>query len=388
MDEKVKKQTGITLIALVITVIVLLILAGVTIAALSGDNGILQRASEAKENTEESSTKEKIQVEIMSSLDNNGNLELSKLKENINKNMHGEVFGDKFPIIVKYNGYTFKVDANGFIYGEEEVKSGDILQNPSLYYGSIVSNYTINQNIQDENIQWKIFYADKENIYLITSDYVKNSNIPNGKKGSTILKHGDYNGSFDTVLSDYNGANDIKEQKIRNLNTDYFEINDYIKNNENNNMKAVAYMLDKTQWDLYCNKDYADYAIGGPTLQLFIDSWNSKGYTQLYYNNVNKNGYYVGDNQTPDTLFINLVNDNEIHDVLYFPHEYLWNNIKGYWLASPSAYHQSDYVMRCSGVGALGNDMYNKDIVSFRPVVCLKSRVVLTKQENGQYKIK
>mgnify|MGYP001853147405 CR=1 FL=1 len=368
--------------------IVLLILAGVTIAALSGDNGILQRASEAKENTEESSTKEKIQVEIMSSLDNNGNLELSKLKENINKNMHGEVFGDKFPIIVKYNGYTFKVDANGFIYGEEEVKSGDILQNPSLYYGSIVSNYTINQNIQDENIQWKIFYADKENIYLITSDYVKNSNIPNGKKGSTILKHGDYNGSFDTVLSDYNGANDIKEQKIRNLNTDYFEINDYIKNNENNNMKAVAYMLDKTQWDLYCNKDYADYAIGGPTLQLFIDSWNSKGYTQLYYNNVNKNGYYVGDNQTPDTLFINLVNDNEIHDVLYFPHEYLWNNIKGYWLASPSAYHQSDYVMRCSGVGALGNDMYNKDIVSFRPVVCLKSRVVLTKQENGQYKIK
>lgn len=268
------------------------------------------------------------------------------------------------------------------------MKSGDILQNPSLYYGSIVSNYTINQNIQDENIQWKIFYADKENIYLITSDYVKNSNIPNGKKGSTILKHGDYNGSFDTVLSDYNGANDIKEQKIRNLNTDYFEINDYIKNNENNNMKAVAYMLDKTQWDLYCNKDYADYAIGGPTLQLFIDSWNSKGYTQLYYNNVNKNGYYVGDNQTPDTLFINLVNDNEIHDVLYFPHEYLWNNIKGYWLASPSAYHQSDYVMRCSGVGALGNDMYNKDIVSFRPVVCLKSRVVLTKQENGQYKIK
>lgn len=72
--------------------IVLLILAGVTIAALSGDNGILQRASEAKENTEESSTKEKIQVEIMSSLDNNGNLELSKLKENINKNMHGEKY--------------------------------------------------------------------------------------------------------------------------------------------------------------------------------------------------------------------------------------------------------------------------------------------------------
>ena len=50
--NKTKKNTrGITLIALVITIIVLLILAGVTIAALSGDNGILTRAKEAKEKT-------------------------------------------------------------------------------------------------------------------------------------------------------------------------------------------------------------------------------------------------------------------------------------------------------------------------------------------------
>ena len=48
--NKTKKNTrGITLITLVITIIVLLILAGVTIAALSGDNGILTRAKEAKE---------------------------------------------------------------------------------------------------------------------------------------------------------------------------------------------------------------------------------------------------------------------------------------------------------------------------------------------------
>ena len=37
-------EKGITLVALVITIIVLLILAGVTILALSGDNGILNRA--------------------------------------------------------------------------------------------------------------------------------------------------------------------------------------------------------------------------------------------------------------------------------------------------------------------------------------------------------
>ena len=40
MKRNAKKNKGITLIALVITIIVLLILAGVTIASLSGDNGI------------------------------------------------------------------------------------------------------------------------------------------------------------------------------------------------------------------------------------------------------------------------------------------------------------------------------------------------------------
>ena len=57
--NKTKKNTiGITLIALVITIIVLLILAGVTIAALSGDNGILTKAKEAKEKTEQAQKEE------------------------------------------------------------------------------------------------------------------------------------------------------------------------------------------------------------------------------------------------------------------------------------------------------------------------------------------
>ena len=45
MKENLKKVKGITLIALVITIIVLLILAGVSIATLAGDNGILKRGN-------------------------------------------------------------------------------------------------------------------------------------------------------------------------------------------------------------------------------------------------------------------------------------------------------------------------------------------------------
>ena len=55
---KTRSNKGITLIALVITVIVLLILAAVTINALSGDNGILKRAKDAKEQTNEKNQQE------------------------------------------------------------------------------------------------------------------------------------------------------------------------------------------------------------------------------------------------------------------------------------------------------------------------------------------
>ena len=53
-----KKQRGITLIALVITIIVLLILAGVSIAMLTGNNGILSQAQKASEETKIAEEKE------------------------------------------------------------------------------------------------------------------------------------------------------------------------------------------------------------------------------------------------------------------------------------------------------------------------------------------
>ena len=61
-----KKDKGITLIALVISLIVLLILASVTIAALSGNNGILTKAKDAKEKTEIGQEKEVVELATIS----------------------------------------------------------------------------------------------------------------------------------------------------------------------------------------------------------------------------------------------------------------------------------------------------------------------------------
>ena len=65
MARNKRNARGITLIALVITIIVLLILAGVTIAALSGDNGILKRATQAKTKTGKENAEEQIKLAIM-----------------------------------------------------------------------------------------------------------------------------------------------------------------------------------------------------------------------------------------------------------------------------------------------------------------------------------
>ena len=61
---KRKYQKGITLIALVITIIVLLILAAVSIATLTGENGILSKANTAKEETQREDAKEQAKLDI------------------------------------------------------------------------------------------------------------------------------------------------------------------------------------------------------------------------------------------------------------------------------------------------------------------------------------
>ena len=81
-----KKQTsGITLIALVITIIVLLVLASVTIATLIGENGIVTNAILAKREQEKATAKEKVQLATLGSYDMNGNFNYDELRENLTK---------------------------------------------------------------------------------------------------------------------------------------------------------------------------------------------------------------------------------------------------------------------------------------------------------------
>lgn len=60
-----KKENGVTLVALVITIIVLLILAGVTLAMVMGDSGIFTKANKASKETRISSARDAVRLAVL-----------------------------------------------------------------------------------------------------------------------------------------------------------------------------------------------------------------------------------------------------------------------------------------------------------------------------------
>ena len=129
-------KRGITLIALVVTIIVLLILAGVAIATLTGNNGILTRAQEAKNKTEEAALEEKIKLLAAETMINQytGESEEKTAQElQYELNNQGEnvlvVQWDKYIIfdLNENKEYRGMSDGNVEYYGESSM--GNILKN-------------------------------------------------------------------------------------------------------------------------------------------------------------------------------------------------------------------------------------------------------------------
>lgn len=124
-----KNQKGITLIALVITIIVLLILAGISIATLTGKNGILTQAGNAKEQTEIGSEKETVEIAelAVSMADRGNNITKSNLQKELDKltgENETEVIEDDKDFIVKFikSDRYYKVDNRGTVNGPIEIK--------------------------------------------------------------------------------------------------------------------------------------------------------------------------------------------------------------------------------------------------------------------------
>ena len=125
---KMRKKSGITLISLVVTIIILLILAGITIATITGDNGIIKNASDAKEKTEISEEKEIIDRATIQAMGNNsrGNIVEDELQEQLDRltdNGKTEVSdnGENFEVVFVDSNRYYTVDKDGNIIEEGKI---------------------------------------------------------------------------------------------------------------------------------------------------------------------------------------------------------------------------------------------------------------------------
>lgn len=132
LKEKLKyDKKGITLIALVITIIVLLILAGVSIATLTKENGILIKATDAKKISKEKEIREQVQLEVGGSYGNTGKIDLKKLNDNLKKNIKdltykGEELSESnkirvLPAVVKIGESNILIEKDGNVLLVDEI---------------------------------------------------------------------------------------------------------------------------------------------------------------------------------------------------------------------------------------------------------------------------
>lgn len=131
-----KKNNGITLIALVITIIVLLILAGISIGMLTGENGILTKATQASEKYKIETAREKIQLAVQSyEMDKENTTlyeELSKVEGLSYISPNGEHKNEGPPYTIIVDGYEFIVQNREGTKALEVIYKGEVTEKKEI----------------------------------------------------------------------------------------------------------------------------------------------------------------------------------------------------------------------------------------------------------------
>ena len=109
MKDKLRNKKGITLIALVITIIVLLILARVSITMISSQDGILNKATGAKDAQKKATDEEAVKLAVQVAMMNeNGVIEYDKIGDYLSG-----ATGDKDAKVIKYKGNNYLISEDG-----------------------------------------------------------------------------------------------------------------------------------------------------------------------------------------------------------------------------------------------------------------------------------
>ena len=253
--------------------------------------------------------------------------------------------------------------------------ASDVVNNIGSYIGSTVTNYTPNGG--DKNVGWKIFYAGKsdagdssenDHIYLIADDCIDIKNSA-GEYNTPVSANGN---QVDALVDSPKCAALATIQK-----SGYSSYNSLAKNwlKKDYDSSPIKYMLDTEGWSSLYGNEYAEYAIAGPTVEMFAKSWNSNdGYPKLSYSYDNY-GYSMDNIKSTDTGY---------SDRLYFQsiEEEVRNSCEGYWIIGQGCWWATVPVginiSNKNGDHSVNLSVsYGLNSIGFRPIVCLNTNVRL-----------
>ncbi|MBR3003287.1 MAG: hypothetical protein IKF38_07050, partial [Clostridia bacterium] len=284
----------------ILNIVVLLILAGVAISAITGNENAMKKAKEAKNTNEAASELETIKLAVVDAVvhGTTGYLTGSKLAdalivrvldetedatqlENIRNNENGD-----WKVKGKYGKY--KINRNG------EVTESSLTIGSSVPYSTRLNNVTLDN--------WKIFYEKGDYTYLILSDYLPSAAV----NISGVLKNPN------TIYSVYTNTTRVR---------------------------FVSTMTNKANWDSLLKgtingKEVQEtrtqnvWAMGSPTLELWVSSWNEKYPENKLYmpekSSLMSDGlkaYYIGQEENTSETSTSLNETVGYQDTLYFPHQ-------------------------------------------------------------------
>lgn len=373
-----KRQKGITLIALVITIVVMLILAGVTLSTVVGNNGILNRAKVALKKTKASTVQEAVematasaQIQFLTEKNEKTFYEFLTydLFERELENVGYKMIGDKDDISKPYNSniadssiesvvgedgnivYMTDTKEKGEVYAVELLADSNnssnvlvgetVIANTTFGSSITVDNYGQKVNYSAQGIDdWKIFYTDKIHTYIISSYYVD----------------------------------------VTDLNNDDFPIRSYgygVVANRIGNYSSQTYggqfadaLTDKEAWNDFVDDKVANFAFATPTLKIFLNSYNQKYNMNMKIIGNKTTGYYINWNDNASRKF-------NTEDSLYVMTD--TPNVWGVWLATE--YNKPDYRAYCCTIwsnGTMSPQQYWKNCAGIRPIVCLKTDCIGT----------
>lgn len=414
--KNLKKQTGITLIALVVTIIVLLILAGVSLSLIAGSNGIISKAEKAVKQTNDANILEEVQLVISEGtmqyyldstsetlaeylaknysnyetasgaiidFDENGEITYNTGKETIvlvldkdgNVKITAKTEGSKIERTVSYdaNGGTGNVPSTQTVERKNTVNV-DFSTLPTRdgykFLGWATTNNAPAAQYTENGTKTFLMGVNHVKLYAVWAELAVNAIQPENYGDSANYSA---NGVEDwkVFLNDgtyiYLISSDLVPNSGLNCALGITKSDTHRVLGDSQNT-IINWLTDTSYWVSYADGMFGATATGGPTLAEFVQSYNAKYDTN--YSDSTSQAYWGLTNQTDE-----LYNCPKTHSSIY-----------RYWLASPLTSSQ-DYVW---SVGDNGGVLHNfisasNDICGIRPLVRLPDGVTASKNEHNDW---